>query len=140
MPCRTNSALLLLPHTKVVIRVDVEFEPMKVRIAENESLFRSANDEIELEAQSFQSRGEKVPFVCECPDLSCTDIVELTLYDYEYIRTGPTRFFVVPGHEALAVQAGAAIVIEGRDGVCISEKIGIAGQVAAAHHGDELVP
>ena len=127
-------------HTEVPIRVDVEFEPMKVRIAENESLFRSANERIELEAESIGYRGEKVPFVCECPDLSCTDIVQLTLDDYEDIRTGPTRFFVVPGHEALAVQARAAIVIELRDDVCISEKIGIAGQVAASHHGDELVP
>ena len=113
---------------------------MKVRIAENESMFRAANERIELEAESIGYQGEKVPFVCECPDLSCTDIVELTLVDYEDIRSGPTRFFVVPGHEALAVQAGAAVVIEERDDVCISEKIGIAGEVAARHHGEELVP
>ena len=91
-------------------------------------------------------QGEKVPFVCECPDLSCTDLVELTLDDYEDIRTAPTRFFVVPGHQALAVQAGAAVVIEERDDVCISEKVGIAGEVAARHHGrrngavDDRVP
>jgi hypothetical protein len=74
------------------------------------------------------------------PDVSCTDIVKLTLSDYEDIRTGPTRFFVVPGHQALAVQAGAAVVIEDRGDVCISEKIGIAGEVAASHHGEEMVP
>ena len=85
-------------------------------------------------------QGEKVRFVCECPDVSCIDLVELTLDDYEDIRTGPTRFFVVPGHQALAVQAGAAVVIEERDDVCISEKIGIAGEVAASHHGEEMVP
>ena len=120
--------------------MDVDFEPMKVRIAENESLSRAANERIEREAESMGYRGEKVPFVCECPDLSCTDIVELTLLDYENIRSGPTRFFVVPGHQALAVQAGAAIVIEEREDAYISEKIGIAGEVAAMHHGDELVP
>ena len=120
--------------------MDVEFEPMKVRIGENESLFRSANERIELDAEAMHYRGEKVPFVCECPDLSCTDLVRLTLADYEDIRTGPTRFFVVPGHQALAVQAGAAVVIEERDDVCISEKIGIAGEVAASHHGEEMVP
>ena len=135
-----RSALLLVPYTEVVTRLDVEFEPMKVRIAENESLFRSANERIELEAQSIGYLGEKVPFVCECPDPSCTDIVQLTVDDYENIRTGPTRFFVVPGHQALAVQAGAAIVIEQRDDVCISEKVGIAGEIAASHHGEEMVP
>lgn len=120
--------------------MDVEFEPMKVRIGENESLFRSANERIELEAESLGYTGAKVPFVCECPDPSCTDIILLTLDDYEDIRTGPTRFFVVPGHQALAVQAGAAIVIEEREDVFISEKIGVAGEVAASHHGEELVP
>ena len=119
--------------------MDVDFEPMKVRIAENESLFRSANESIELEAESMGYQGEKIPFLCECPDVSCTDIVQLTVDDYESIRTGQTRFFVVPGHQALAVQANAAIVIEERDDVVISEKIGLAGKVAAAHYGDELV-
>ena len=122
------------------MHMDIEFEPMKVRIAENESLFRSANEKIELAAESMGYQGEKVPFVCECPDISCTDIVQLTMADYEEIRTGPTRFFVVPGHQALAVQARAAVVIEERDDVCIADKIGIAGEVAARHHGEELVP
>ena len=134
-----SAALLLRLHTQVVIRVDVDFEPMMVRIAENESLLRSANERIEMEAESLGYQGETVPFVCECPDLTCTDLVHLTMVDYENIRAGPTRFFVVPGHQAVAVGAGAAIVIEERDNVCISEKIGIAGEVAASHHGDELV-
>ena len=117
---------------------EADFEPMKVRIAENESLFRSANERIELAAESGGYRGEKVPFLCECPDMSCTDIIRLTLEDYEGIRTGPTRFFVVPGHQAVAVRAGVAIVTEERDDVCIAEKIGIAGEIAAGHHGEDL--
>ena len=117
---------------------DCDYEPMKVRIAENESLFRSANERIELAAESSGYRGGKVPFLCECPDMSCTDVVLLTLEDYESIRTGPTNFFVVPGHQAVAVRAGVAIVIEDRDDVCISEKVGIAGEIAASHHGEDL--
>ena len=118
--------------------MDDRDEPMKVRIAENESLFRSVNERIELEAETNGYRGEKVRFLCECPDMSCTDVVLLTLEDYESIRTGPTNFFVVPGHQALAVRAGVAIVIEDRDDVCISEKVGIAGEIAASHHGEDL--
>ena len=112
---------------------------MKVRIAKNESMFRAANEEIELEAESMGAGADPVPFVCECPDPSCTEIVELTLVEYEEVRTGPTRFFVVPGHQAVAVQAGAAVVIEERDGAVIAEKIGVAGEVAAALHGKALV-
>lgn len=119
--------------------MDVDHEPMKVRIAKNEALFRAVNETIELKAESIGVGADPVPFVCECPDPSCTEIVELTLVEYEEVRTGPTRFFVLPGHEALAVQANAAVVVEEREGVCIDEKIGIAGEVAAALHGKELV-
>ena len=112
---------------------------MKVRIGKNESLFRAANETIELEAEAIGVGADPVPFVCECPDPSCTEIVELTLVEYEEVRTGPTRFFVLPGHQALAVQAGAAVVIEERDEVCIAEKVGVAGEVAAAYHGREVV-
>lgn len=119
--------------------MDVDHEPMKVRIGENESMFRAANETIELKAESVSVGAEPVPFVCECPDPSCTEIVKLTLVEYEEIRTGPTRFFVVSGHQALAVQANAAVVVEERDDVVIAEKIGIAGEVAAALHGKQLV-
>ncbi len=119
--------------------MDVDHEPMKVRIAKNEAMFRAANERIELEAEAAGMGGVSVPFVCECPDPSCTDTLELTLADYEAVRTGPTRFFTIPGHQALAVQANAAVVVEERDDVCIAEKIGIAGEVAAAYHGRDLV-
>jgi len=119
--------------------MDVDHEPMKVRIAKNESMFRATNEAIELEAESMGVGANPVPFVCECPDPSCIEIVELTLVEYEEIRTGPSRFFVVPGHQALAVQANAAVVLEERDGVCIADKIGIAGEVAAAFHGKTFV-
>jgi hypothetical protein len=110
-------------------------EPMKVRIGENEVMFRTANERIELEAQSVDMFVTPVPFFCECPDLSCTETVELTLDEYEEIREGPTRFFCVPGHQALAVQANAAVVVEIRPDAVIADKIGIAGQIAAASYG-----
>ena len=114
--------------------IDLDSEPMKVRIGKNESLFRAANERIELEAQSLGMLVAPVSFLCECPDPSCTEPVELTLEEYEEMRESPTRFFVVPGHQALAVQAHAAVVVDERPGVCIAEKIGIAGEVAAAYY------
>jgi len=119
--------------------VDVDSEPMKVRIAKNESMFRAANERIELEAESLGIYSDPVPFVCECPDPSCTEVVGLTLADYEDVRTFATRFFVVPGHQMLAVQAGAAVVVEEREDVCLADKVGIAGDVAAANQGRDLV-
>jgi len=78
-------------------------------------------------------------FVCEGPDPTCVEIVELILTEYEEVRARPTRFFVLPGHQAVAVEANAAAVVEERDGVVIVNKIGIAGQAAAANHGKESV-
>jgi hypothetical protein len=46
------------------------------QIALNESTFRDVNEAIE------SGRGEReglVPFVCECGQLRCTEVVELTL-------------------------------------------------------------
>lgn len=119
--------------------MDFDAEPMKVRIAENEVMFRSANERIELEAHLDGILATPVPFLCECPDVSCTDTVRLTLEEYEEVREGPSRFLCVPGHQALAVQANAAVVVEIRSDVVIADKIGIAGQIAAAAYGqDEL--
>lgn len=125
---------------QVVSVVDIDAEPMKVRIAENEVMFRAANERIELEAQSVGMFVTPVPFLCECPDVSCTETVELTLEEYEEIRQGPARFLCVPGHQAVAVQANAAVVVEIRPDVVIADKIGIAGHIAAAAYGQEELP
>ena len=47
--------------------VDIDVEPMKVRIGKNEVMFRTANERIELEAQSVDLFVTPVPFFCECP-------------------------------------------------------------------------
>ena len=119
--------------------VDHDAEPMKVRIAENEVMFRAANERIESEAHSADMFFTPVPFLCECPDVSCTETVRLTLEEYEEIREGPVRFLCVPGHEALAVQASAAVVVEIRPHVVIADKIGIAGEIAEAAYGQDPV-
>jgi hypothetical protein len=38
-------------------------------------------------------------FVCECGHLGCTETLELTIAEYEAVRSGFERFLVVPGHE-----------------------------------------
>ena len=125
------------PHGEAARFVNPDSEPMNVRIAKNESMFRAANERIELEAQA---RGvtTRAPFLCECPDLTCTEIVQLTLEEYEAVRRGPARFLCVPGHQSLAIQANAATVVEERPDVVIVDKIGIAGHIAAFYSGQDL--
>jgi hypothetical protein len=100
-----------------------------VRIAENQSTFRAANENIETAAEEMGLDGE-VPFICECPDRGCTQIVRLTLAAYAEVRGHPRHFFTVPGHESTTVQDGASAIIEEREGYVLVEKIGVAGAIA----------
>ena len=56
---------------------------------------RRVNEAIERGADG----AGKAVFVCECGHLGCSETVELSLTEYEEVRTGFERFLVVPGHQ-----------------------------------------
>jgi hypothetical protein len=99
------------------------------RIALNQSTFREANERIEAAADDMALVGP-VPFICECPDRSCVEIVRVDLDTYEVVRQHPRRFITARGHQQIAVDAGAAVVIEELPDRVVVEKIGRAGEVA----------
>lgn len=96
------------------------------RIARNDSTFRGANEKIAKAASDYE-RVEQVPFICECATESCTVIVNLSLAEYEEVRSAPTRFFVAPGHQA---SEGVVSILEDRESYVVLEKQGRAGEVA----------
>jgi hypothetical protein len=104
-------------------------ETQQARLARNQSIFRDANEGIELAAEST-SFPDPIPFFCECPLVECTEIVRLTMLEYEDIRAIPVRFFTAPGHYAPSVAAGAATVVEESQDFAIVDKIGVAADVA----------
>jgi hypothetical protein len=107
------------------------------RIAENQSRFREANEQIEVAADRMQLIGA-IPFVCECPRAECTEIMRLTMAEYEVVRQNPRSFFCAPGHQDIAVRAGAAVVTGGDDErYLIVEKVGVAGEIAEKRY-DQL--
>jgi hypothetical protein len=67
------------------------------RRATTEALFRDVNERIAESAERFDA--DSTEFVCECSDPNCTHRVEASLAEYEGVRTEPTTFLVVPGHE-----------------------------------------
>jgi hypothetical protein len=71
------------------------------RLAENEAIFRRANEQLAGRLQEIAPTLESYPFICECGDPHCTQIVNLTLDEYREIRARPDRFLMVPGHDAL---------------------------------------
>jgi len=107
------------------------------RIAENQASFRDANEKIEAAADSMELLG-RVPFICECADPTCMEIVRLNLEEYENVRQHPARFYTAPGHSALAVAAAAALVAEECDGYTLVDKIGIAREIVEQRYDEPL--
>ena len=70
------------------------------RAARNEALFRSVNEEIEKLGVATESNPEecRIGFVCECSDGSCIETVQLTVPEYEEVRSGSRWFVIVPDH------------------------------------------
>lgn len=102
---------------------------MEERIALNQATFREANERINAAAGVY-AVDIPVPFICECADPTCADVVRLALSQYEEIRADSRHFLNVPGHQAAA--QGASAVVAEREGYVIAEKIGHAGEIAEA--------
>ena len=78
------------------------------RQARNEALLREVNEQIERVDQAAQDAGlsedTTFEFLCECgrvkrAGVSCDEHVEMTLAEYEDVRSQDDRFAIVPGHE-----------------------------------------
>jgi hypothetical protein len=101
---------------------------MEERIARNNATFRDANEHIGA-AAGIYGIDSPVPFICECADAHCSQIVRLTLEEYEEVRANSRHFLHVPGHQD---GAGAVQIVARRDGYVIVEKLGRAGDIAEA--------
>lgn len=112
----------------VVERAHAEFAPTTAeRIARNDDLFRTANEQIRGSAKQY-GFDAPVPFICECAEPTCQEIVRVDLGAYERIRMNPRWFLNAPGHDEAA--HGHAEVVSAEDGYVIVEKIGVAGEIA----------
>lgn len=106
-----------------------ESEPARAaRVAKNESIFRTANEELEKRFRQLDAEG-LAPFLCECGDAGCTRTIRLLLDEYEHVRERPHHFAIVPGHQILAAER----VIEENDRYDVVEKVDVGRRVAEAH-------
>lgn len=99
-------------------------------IGESQVAFRDANEKIHASADAFALQGS-IPFICECPESDCMEVVQLTFDEYDAIRQHPTRFFNITGHERSSVERGAERIVVVAGELTIVEKVGVAGKVAA---------
>jgi hypothetical protein len=114
----------------------VDGEASRIRIAHNQSTFRDANERIELSAEKMKLYGSLVPFICECPREGCSELMRMTLDEYEAVRADSTLFATVVGHQDLSVESGAARVVEEHEEYVVVRKIGVAGEIAKDRAGD----
>ena len=73
------------------------------------------------------AEGERAPFIRECADPACRDVLRLTLAEYEAVRANSTHFVVAPGHDQSAVTEE----IGGGLGYVVVRKLGEAASTAA---------
>ena len=98
-------------------------------MARNDAVFRSANEHIDAFAKSIDGTADgTLPFLCECADVTCTEIVRITSSEYEALRQDPAWFATVRGHEG---DEEWARVIDLNDRYAVVEKLGAAAEVAA---------
>jgi hypothetical protein len=101
------------------------------RVARNQSTFRDANEQLERNAEQLAPTVDRVPFICECPDVHCRTIALLSLVDYEMVRSRGDWFFTVPGHESCVVDGEVvAKILKRNEAFSVMEKIGPAGERA----------
>ena len=99
------------------------------RAGRNQSLFRVVNEDLkdELTADTpATTRGDQLSISCECADMDCTEKLTLGVREYEAIRTNPTHFVILRGHEVREVERVVGLVA----GRLIVEKIGAAAAIA----------
>jgi hypothetical protein len=101
-----------------------ELDVQRQRAGKNQSLFREVNERIE----DLSASASFTTFICECMDTTCDQHISLTAEEYEHIRAGSNRFFVVSGHEVAEVEE----TIEASERFLVVATLGAGKRVAEA--------
>ena len=94
--------------------------------ARNEELFRNVNERIETVSQTVAQDDPLMQYLCECDSRSCYERVRATRGEYESVRSQPTHFIVLAGHQDPRVER----VILSNDRFLVVEKQGAAARDA----------
>jgi hypothetical protein len=92
------------------------------QIAADES-GRGVNERLRriVAAHRFEAT-QRVPFLCECDDPTCREIVMVSLIDYDLVREHPRRFLLAAGH--VDAKAAYGRILEAENGYAIIERVG----------------
>lgn len=87
------------------------------RIIANEAVFREANEAL-ISLEQPASVTSPLDVICECGRSDCIAKIEMTRQEYEQLRSDPTLFAVVAGHEIPDVEG----IVEERAGYYVVKK------------------
>lgn len=100
------------------------------RLAENEVIFREANQKMRLQLKELKKTAEEeghnsivlpdkiaLHFYCECVRPDCFERIVITPSEYESVRKNSSQFLVLPGHnypkiERIVTKADGYLVVE----------------------------
>ena len=94
------------------------------RLARNQSLFREVNERIQYLGEvnasiGYVAEGATSKFACECSNTECISTIELTVVEYERVRSNPTWFAIKPDHDLAQTER----VVSRDDGYAVVEKL-----------------
>ena len=94
------------------------------RLARNQTLFREVNERIQYlgevnERIGYSAEGATSEFVCECSNPECISTIELTVVEYERVRSNPTWFVIKPDHDLAQIER----VVSRDDGFAVVERL-----------------
>jgi hypothetical protein len=95
--------------------------------SQSESRSRKVNEGIDA-GRGLADVQRRLSFVCECGRLGCSEVIRLTIGEYERVRSSGRRFVVAPDH----VDPEIDEVIEEAPDHVVVEKLGGAADRAEA--------
>jgi hypothetical protein len=95
----------------------------------NELRFREANEAIEERRVELGVDG-RVPYLCECGEAECRELVRLSASEYHSARVSNRHFLLLDGHP---YRSGS--IVKQHDGYVVVEKDGEAAEVIERSEG-----
>jgi 4-hydroxy-3-methylbut-2-enyl diphosphate reductase IspH len=100
------------------------------RAAQNQSLYRSVNEQItelnEAFSEVFPGSESLSEWICECADTTCGRRITATRQEYELVRANGRTFIVYPGHVYPEVEG----VLSENERFAVVEKVDESGRIA----------
>ena len=106
------------------------------RVSRNEAVYRAVNREIEHTSEELgEGPHDWLEVICECGQDGCSELLNLTVQEYDEAHAQRDRFVVVPGHEDGQIEH----VVRRTERYLVVDKFGEAERISEAEERREGV-